>query len=503
MKHVAQGWPDAVDDQLKPFKNRKMELSLEGGCLLWGNRVVVPEKLQDRLLQLVHDGHPGIGAMKSTARSTVWWPGMDRAIESAVSRCQRCQQHRGPAPPVEMRPWRFEERPWTRIHIDYAGPIEGKWILIVVDSTSKWIDAHVTSTPSTAATIGKLRVTFATHGLPSVLVTDNAAAFTSEEFAAFLKANGVRHLRSPAYHPSSNGQAESAVKVVKEGLKKYVQGTLEVRLTRVLFKYRTTPHTTAKQTPAELLMGRRLRTHLHLVSPDLRGTFEAQQDQQMLRKRSQPRQFEVGDPVFVSEIGRNGPKWQAGVVTAVRSQLCEVTLCDGRIFTRHLDHVRTREAEKFDKNEEERRTQLQEERRLDRARQTREVEERERYEEKSRQNREEEERKKSSQEERSNDAAAEEQRLKQAKRPVETEERTKTNETENEDRIGKAQSPERSTDLHEPVDTHPDGGGSCDAGIRVPGDPAGDFSGTSPARSHRYALRDRSHLRPPDRYGQK
>ena len=69
--------------------------------------------------------------------------------------------------------------------------MEGKWLLIVVDSTSKWIDAQVTSTPSAASAISKLRVTFATHGLPSVLVMDNAAAFTGEEFTTFLKVNGV------------------------------------------------------------------------------------------------------------------------------------------------------------------------------------------------------------------------------------------------------------------------------------------------------------------------
>ena len=118
-----------------------------------------------------------------------------------------------------------------------------------------------------------------------------------------------------------------------------------MRLTRVLFRYRTMPHTTTKSTPAELLMGRKLRTHLDLVAPDIRGTIEIQQDQQVMRQKAQPRQFVVGDPFFVSEIGRDGPRWMAGEVAAVRSQLCEVRLCDGRVFTRHLDHIRSRESE--------------------------------------------------------------------------------------------------------------------------------------------------------------
>ncbi|XP_043197488.1 uncharacterized protein K02A2.6-like [Amphibalanus amphitrite] len=493
MTHVAQGWPDKVEDQLKSFQNRKTELSLEMGCLLWGNRVVVPEKLQGRLLRLLHDGHPGIGAMKATARSTVWWPAMNNAIENTVKCCERCQQHRSSAPPVEMRPWRIEDRPWTRLHLDYAGPIEGKWLLIVVDSTSKWIDAHVTSTPSATATISKLRVTFATHGLPSVVVTDNGTAFTSGEFAAFLRANGVRHLRTPAYHPSSNGQAEAAVKVVKEGLKKYVEGTLEVRLTRVLFKYRTTPHSTTRQTPAEVLMGRKLRTHLDLVFPDLRSTVEFQQDQQILRKKAQSRQFKIGDSVYVSEVGRGEPRWHAAVVTSVRSQLCELKLDDGRVFTRHIDHIRGRESKNEAESQEDRRPRQlneEEEERLRQTKQPREEEERN-YEGR----REDETDQKSQWSKKTNRAEKVDEQTKQKKdeRNMETEEMKKD---------ASSNVSEPTAELNKPVGGHhTEEGNRGDAVIPSSAATAGDSGEQSVSGAHRYALRDRSRLRPPDRYG--
>ena len=81
--------------------------------------------------------------------------------------------------------------------------------------------------------------------------------------------NGIRHVKTAPYHPSSNGQAERAVQVLKEGLKKFPKGTLETRLARFLFHYRLTPHTTTGISPAELLMGRQLRSHLNLFKPDL------------------------------------------------------------------------------------------------------------------------------------------------------------------------------------------------------------------------------------------
>ena len=140
-----------------------------------------------------------------------------------------------------MKSWEWPEKPWTRLHIDHAGPLEGKTLLIVVD-------AH-TSTPATA-TINKLRTTFSIHGLPQTIVSDNGSAFTSAEFQEFLRQNGIEHVRSPPYHPSSNGLAERAVQTVKEGLKKM----LEVRLDQFLFKYRVTPQATTGIALAELLM---------------------------------------------------------------------------------------------------------------------------------------------------------------------------------------------------------------------------------------------------------
>ncbi|XP_043229848.1 uncharacterized protein K02A2.6-like isoform X5 [Amphibalanus amphitrite] len=83
-------------------------------------------------------------------------------------------------------------RPWQRLHIDYAGPMEGgHWLLIIVDSYSKWVDVHITTSTSAAVTIDRLRQTFACHGLPLVLVSDNATAFASSEFSAFLKGPGA------------------------------------------------------------------------------------------------------------------------------------------------------------------------------------------------------------------------------------------------------------------------------------------------------------------------
>ena len=65
---------------------------------------------------------------------------------------------------------------------------------------------------------------FATHGLPDLLVSDNASAFTSEDFQVFCARNGTRHVTTAPGHPSSNGLVERSVQTFKLSLQKIVQG---------------------------------------------------------------------------------------------------------------------------------------------------------------------------------------------------------------------------------------------------------------------------------------
>ena len=69
---LEEGWPEQVEEeQLKPFTAKKGELSIESGCVLWGTRVIVPAPLCSKVMDELHEGHPGIGRIKSFARGYV------------------------------------------------------------------------------------------------------------------------------------------------------------------------------------------------------------------------------------------------------------------------------------------------------------------------------------------------------------------------------------------------------------------------------------------------
>ena len=122
---VRQGWPSQCDQELAPFASRKSELSMHDGCIVWGARVVVPPQGRQAVLQELHEGHLGMTKMKSLARMYVWWPGIDRDIEDSVRTCSQCQANQSLPPVAPLHPWGWPMRPWTRLHIDYAGPLYG------------------------------------------------------------------------------------------------------------------------------------------------------------------------------------------------------------------------------------------------------------------------------------------------------------------------------------------------------------------------------------------
>ena len=338
-------WPESLPgEEFLPYHRRRTELSLQDGCVLWGCRVIIPPPLRDQVISVLHDGHPGIGQMKRLARSHVWWPQLDATIDTCVRACHQSQVLRARLPEVPPQPWSFPQRPWQRVHVDFAGPVEGRQLLVVVDAYSKWCDVHICSSTSAAVAIEKLRISFSSKGLPAVLVSDNGPAFASAEFQAFMKGNLILHKFSPPLHPASNGQAEAMVKVVKTALAHKAEGSLQTRLSRFLFRYRNTPHSTTGRTPAELLMGRHLRTLLDQLHPDLSAKVVRQQQAWTDRSEqsASDRQFTPGDKVYVTAIPNSEEKWLPAVVTTATGHSCEVRLLDGRLFLRHRTHLRTR-----------------------------------------------------------------------------------------------------------------------------------------------------------------
>ncbi|XP_033118223.1 uncharacterized protein K02A2.6-like [Anneissia japonica] len=112
--------------------------------------------------------------MKSISRQYVWWPCIDKDLETCVSTCTKCQVNRNKPAETTLSMWEYPKEPWSRVHIDFMGPYMGKsFSLIIVDSYTKWIDAVIMNSITAECTIEVLRRVFATHGIPKVLYTSS------------------------------------------------------------------------------------------------------------------------------------------------------------------------------------------------------------------------------------------------------------------------------------------------------------------------------------------
>ena len=149
--------------------------------------------------------------MKQLARSVVYWPNITADIEEVAKSCTSCAGHQNNPSTSTNHPWMLPEKPWSRVHMDYAINFLGENWLVIVDAYSKYPIIHPTMTVSTRATICLLKEELAHIGNPHSIVSDNATTFKSEEFQQCCRERATNHLTGGPYHPATNGAAERLV----------------------------------------------------------------------------------------------------------------------------------------------------------------------------------------------------------------------------------------------------------------------------------------------------
>ena len=221
----------------------KDELSIIGQIVMSGNRIILPEKLWDHTVKLANGGHQGIVRTKSRLREKVWWPNIDKLVESLIKACYPCQLVARQPRPEPVISTQLPEGPWVDIAIDLLEIPGGNHLLFVIDYFSRW--PEVISMPKTDAhnILKSMESIFQTHGLPESVRSDNGQPFASAEFGKFLSDPGIVHHKGVPYWPQSNGEVESfngtVLKIIRiAGIEKK---NWKSEMGNFLFHYRTTP----------------------------------------------------------------------------------------------------------------------------------------------------------------------------------------------------------------------------------------------------------------------
>ena len=344
-RFIHSGFPlsrDDVPETLQPCWQYRDRLSWVDGVILMDGRVLVPPTLRDEVLRALHAAHQGTSRMFSRAQSTVFWPGITAAIEKARDRCHECWQMAPSQPRMPPTPPLVPARPFQAIAADFC-VVRGVGYLIIVDRFSGW--PHVVASLSGAHGFTRALVTyFSTFGVPDELSTDGGPEFSAKETAVLLERWGIRHRLSSAYHPSSNGRAEVAVKSMKRLLtsKTDNNGGLDTEAVAAgLLQYRNTPDPQSGLSPAQVVFGRPIRDllpmapqtqvfHSQAVHPVWRETWAQQEEALRLRFAKQVDDLGVhtralpalspGDTVRLqNQTGPHGKRWdRTGVVVVAK-----------------------------------------------------------------------------------------------------------------------------------------------------------------------------------------
>ena len=214
---ATNNWPKT--NATRPYLGIKTEFTVLDNLILRGSRIVIPTSLQQETLRLAHEGHQGIIKTKQLLREKVWWPGIDQAVELMIRTCIACQAQGPCTAPQPLHMTTMHSRPWQTLHADLCGPFPTGESLVMVDTCSRWPEVHILKSTTSTVIIKRMKTTFATHGIPEEIVTDNGPQFISTEFTSYLSSCGIKHRRVTAYWPQANSEVERFNRTIEKAIR--------------------------------------------------------------------------------------------------------------------------------------------------------------------------------------------------------------------------------------------------------------------------------------------
>ena len=262
---IRNGWPEYIEkvpESVRQFYQVRGELSELDGLVIRGSRIVIPTEMRELILDKIHDGHQGLAKCRQRANQAVWWPRMSGDIDTKVQQCEFCRENKSTQRREPLLPSELPSRPWEKVAIDLC-EFKKQNYLVVSDYYSRYLEILHMPTTTSSQIVAKLKVTFARLGVPDFLFSDNAANLVSAEMRKFSEDYDFVHVTSSPHFPQANGHAERAVQIAK-GILRQEDPLL------ALMTYRATPCSSTGVSPAELLMGRKLRTTLPTLQDNLK-----------------------------------------------------------------------------------------------------------------------------------------------------------------------------------------------------------------------------------------
>jgi len=237
-----------------------------------------------RIMSKLHEGicgsHVGGRSLASKViRARFYWPSVREDCVRYAQQCKQCQMHADwrKAPLEELRSI-YSRWPFHTWGIDILGPFplairQMKYLIVVIEYFTKWIEAE----PVAQITAHKVqhfvwKNIVCRFGVPRRLILDNGAQFASLQMSKLCAEVGIKQVFASVEHPQTNGQVESANRILLRGLKRRLEkakGAWAEEVPRIVWAYHTTPQSSTMETPFSLVYGSdaMIPVEIHKSSP--------------------------------------------------------------------------------------------------------------------------------------------------------------------------------------------------------------------------------------------
>ncbi|KAL1446090.1 hypothetical protein WDU94_005684 [Cyamophila willieti] len=346
---VKEGWPHdktLIDKELLPFWNFRDEINIIDDVLFKVNAVIVPKTMQKEAIQKAHEGHLGAQYCINRIKDKIYWPNIFSQVKDLCNHCFTCNVHRDNNSREEIIFHDVYEIPWYKVGIDMF-EFNGKHYVLVVDYYSKFIETALCSNTTSSMVISHVKSIFARHGIPQIVVSDNGPQFSSQDFKQFARKYEFQHITSSPMYPRSNGEAESAVKIIKKMLAKCLHDNSDPYI--AMLNLRNTPKNFGPS-PAQLLFSRVLNSRIPTQNKLLKPKIYKYDEKYDRYKRSQETYYNKGatnlTPLNINQqvFFKKTPNdlWSPGIISsrvADQSRSYRVTDKEGNEYRRNRQHI--------------------------------------------------------------------------------------------------------------------------------------------------------------------
>ena len=251
-----------------------------------------------RRADLVHHfhasfGHPGRLTLTDIIKKRWWWPNMKDDIQNWIRTCPQCQLganadrgiHHAPMKPLDV------PEPFSRWHLDFMGELPrtingNRWILAAVDYATNWtITCAVPDATGQAIADFIYNEIVMRFGCPAEILTDRGSNFMSKVLNFYLGRVKIHHKLTSSFHPRSNSKIERENFVLKQMIRKYVNGEIhrwDEFLVQATFASNIRKHRTTGLSPFFMVYGVEPKIPGDILPPKVTQEIDPIQDSEAM-----------------------------------------------------------------------------------------------------------------------------------------------------------------------------------------------------------------------------